>query len=161
MNFDIIGHSLTMEVGTLLLFFYVKSGTFLNLKKPAMNWRDLELLLELRYILGAIGVLVGTWLLSYFLKQFRIKRRIRDRHEECQASLKKLEEYLGENGVGGCCLMLILSAYTVVSFMHVFIKSITVNTFIFTHFLFQDFVLANLFLEIEICDSQCFLMEII
>lgn len=64
-----------------------------------MNWRDLELLLELRYILGAIGVLVGTWLLSYFLKQFRIKRRIRDRHEECQASLKKLEEYLGENGI--------------------------------------------------------------
>ena len=65
-----------------------------------MNWRDLELLLELHYILGAGGALIGTWVLSYLYKQFRIKRKIRERHEQSQASLKKLEEYLGENGVG-------------------------------------------------------------
>ena len=69
-------------------------------KLLTMNWRDLELLLELRYILGAGGALLGTWLLTYFYKQFRIKGKIRERYEECQASLKKLEEHVGENGVG-------------------------------------------------------------
>ena len=69
-------------------------------KLLTMNWRDLELLLELQYILGAGGALLGTWLLTYFYKQFRIKGKIRERHDECRASLMKLEEHLGENGVG-------------------------------------------------------------
>lgn len=64
-----------------------------------MHIRDLEKFTEPQYIFGAIGVVMVTWLLSYFYKDRKVKRKIKNKHSECQASLKKLDEYLGENGI--------------------------------------------------------------
>lgn len=47
----------------------------------------------------ALGVVSATILIKYLYKQASVRRKLRDRRSECQASLKKLEEYLGENGI--------------------------------------------------------------
>ena len=65
-----------------------------------MNYTDLEQYCEATYVFIALGVVSATILIKYLYKQAKVRRKLRDRRSECQASLKKLEEYLGENGVG-------------------------------------------------------------
>ena len=65
-----------------------------------MDWEDIELLLQPKYVFGAIGVVGVFWVFSYVAKAIQIRKKINGRQSECRAALKKLEEYLGENRVG-------------------------------------------------------------
>ena len=72
----------------------------LNFFSYSMDWEDIELLLQPKYVFGAIGVVGVFWVFSYVAKAMQIRKKINGRQSECRAALKKLEEYLGENGVG-------------------------------------------------------------
>lgn len=64
-----------------------------------MDSIDLHCLAEPKFIFGTTGAIIGVWILSYWYKRMKIKSKIKSRHSETQASIKKLEEYLGENGI--------------------------------------------------------------